>query len=163
METYYVHFQVDNSIMGCLDYRFTCFNAQRTHRFSHTIQCCSTLFALHLKCSVLAPVPLRPSFQNTHFALIGQLTHAWASTAYCVSSCLCRVFNLPVSFTCAVNMGMNYANTVFCGKAMCFLTFRVFYMYKNQWRSLKERKEISWSFSWSGRQIIHVQENWMSS
>ena len=156
--------------MGYLNYRFTCVDAQKIHQFSHTVQCCRAVFSLRLKCSVLASVPLRPSLLNTQSALIGQLTHDWASTAYYLSICLCHVFNLPVSFTCAVNMGMKYANNVFCGRVgllsmqtMCFLTFKLFYMYKNQWKTLKERIEISWSCSWSGRQIIHVWENWISS
>ena len=36
--------------------------------------------------SVLAPVSLRPPPPHILYALIGQLTHAWASTAHCVSS-----------------------------------------------------------------------------
>ena len=46
-----------------------------------TVQCCTNVFLLCLKRSVLAPVSLRPSLPNTQSALIGQLTHAWPSTA----------------------------------------------------------------------------------
>ena len=34
------------------------------------------------ECSVSAPVSLRPALPNTQSALIGQLTHAWASTTH---------------------------------------------------------------------------------
>ena len=35
---------------------------------------------LHLKCSALAPVSLKPLLLSAKSAVIGQLTHAWAST-----------------------------------------------------------------------------------
>ena len=44
--------------------RFTCFNDQKTHQFSHTVQCCSSVFPLCLSRSVLAPVSLRPLLLN---------------------------------------------------------------------------------------------------
>ena len=45
-----------------------------------TVQCCSSVSPLCLKQSVLAPVPLRAPLLNSQSALIGQLTHAQAST-----------------------------------------------------------------------------------
>ena len=40
--------------------RFACCSAQKTCWFSHTVQRCSTVFLVCLKCSNLAPVSLRP-------------------------------------------------------------------------------------------------------
>ena len=53
--------------------------------------------------------------------VIGQLTHAWASTSQSVSS----HFQLPVSFTSTVYIGINYANVwhgdvVWCHKVTEF-------------------------------------------
>ena len=46
-----------------------------------TVQSCTNVFFVCLKHSVLPPVSLRPSLLNVQSALIGQLTHAWSSTA----------------------------------------------------------------------------------
>ena len=46
----------------------------KAHQFSHTVQCCSTIFSPCL-CFFKAPPSWTPSY------LIGQLTHAWSSTA----------------------------------------------------------------------------------
>ena len=41
----------------------------------------TSVFFLHLKHCVLASISFRPHFLNTQSGLIGQLAHAWASTA----------------------------------------------------------------------------------
>ena len=74
--THYAHFQVHNFILGYNKNRCTCFSAQKTHQFSHIVQCCSSVFTLCLKRSVLAPVSLGPGPLKTQSPLIGQLTHA---------------------------------------------------------------------------------------
>ena len=45
------------------------------------LHCCSSVFPFRLKHSVLATVSLRLLLLNNQSALIGQLQHAWASTA----------------------------------------------------------------------------------
>ena len=59
-------------------YKLEC---KMTHQFSHSVQCCSSLFPLCLKNSVLAAVSLKPlPLLNTQSPLIGQLTHTWPRT-----------------------------------------------------------------------------------
>ena len=68
--TYYVVIQVHNFILG----------TQKTHRFSHTVQCYSPVFPLCLKlCLCFSSCLFKAPFQNTKSPLIGQLTNAWAS------------------------------------------------------------------------------------
>ena len=62
-ETYYSQFQIHNFILGYTYHWFTCL-------------CCSSVALLWLKHSILAP----PT-SWTPILLIGQLTHAWPSTA----------------------------------------------------------------------------------
>ena len=45
---------------------------------------CSTAAALYSQALFLAPVSLRPPLTNNQYALIGQITHTWASTAHSV-------------------------------------------------------------------------------
>ena len=83
-ETCYYH-QVHNFSSGCCYNRFTCICAQKIHQLhsgtyypSERLWFSSCLFkVLHL---------------ITQSALIGQLTHTWASIAQHVSRQLCRVF-----------------------------------------------------------------------
>lgn len=63
------------------------------HKLSHTVLCRSTVSPrLSGTDSVLAPVISSLLPPNTQPALIGQLTHPWASAARCVFSRLCPVF-----------------------------------------------------------------------
>ena len=53
----------------------TCFSAQKAHQFSHTIQCCSSVFPLRLKHFVLAPVSSKgPPSSNTLLWLVSSHT-----------------------------------------------------------------------------------------
>ena len=77
-ETYNAHFQVDLYILGYYLTRFTCFKAQKTpSHSSHTVQCCSSVFTLVLKSSVLLySCQFKPHPLNTQSAMISQLTQA---------------------------------------------------------------------------------------
>lgn len=53
-----------------------------------TVHCIAAapLFTLCLKHSTLVPVSLRPTYQKTQSALIGQVSEAWAETRHRVSA-----------------------------------------------------------------------------
>ena len=54
---------------------------KKKSQFSDTVQYVNTELRFCLKCCVLALVSLSPTLRNTKSALIGPLTHVWASTA----------------------------------------------------------------------------------
>ena len=94
--------------------RFACFNAHNTHSFSHTVQCSSPVFPI---CFSSYLYKARP-FPNTQSALIGQLTHSWASAANLLSSQVWRAFSLqltsPLLWIKAWVMQMDETVTVWC-------------------------------------------------
>ena len=114
--------------------------------FFHPVQCCSNVFILK-RPVFLAPVSLRPLLLNTQSTLIGQLTHAWASTA---NNNRAAVLNLCkcVTWWCTL-MSQSHGNrggaTDEVFQEQCFLwergasvgtdfsTFKTFYMNMQHW------------------------------
>ena len=86
---------------------------------SHTVQCYSAVFPICLTTLCFSSC-LKVPLLTTQSAVIGQLTHAWDSIPHHISSRLCHVFQLLVSFTSAMNIGINYADVwpdlVWCHK-----------------------------------------------
>ena len=94
-----------------LIFRFNGFwvtNAQKTHPFSHSVQCSSAAFPPVWN---RASVSLRRPLPNTKYPLIGQLTHAWAtSTAYNNRAAVLNIKNKVVK---KVKNNPKYLNTRF--------------------------------------------------
>ena len=135
--------------------------------FSFTVQFCSTVFPLSMRCSVLAPVSLRPLLLNTQSPLIGQLTHAWTSTAnnnraavpnrflHAKQEAMLYIMQMCDIMTwCDVTRSRNkrrdyrkrrFRSSVFCRRNELLLvqtlTFQSFHMHRNLCDTLKERRE----------------------
>ena len=100
-------------------------------------QCCGSVFPLRLKCSVLAPVSLRPLLLNTQFALIGQLIHVRASNAYDSRAASLNQFALA---ELAVNMHICNYDIMNYGCSKCFENNKYVRLYLTMCPKLMHKK-----------------------